>query len=715
MIVSTMPTSFPESEQSSSPELSDELTTALATGRWWAIMEVSHPISEEPEYGDLTSGEWWGTKEAGVPSCPTSLVFSDESVKTESPYSGFPDAARKTKEQWRPKSQVAHVPPRSQQGAPVPAHTNMRDHTSSLGFTDASDKAESPHLGLSDASLKTTEKWRKWRQKKLQGTSSPAKVRDLTSSPVFRDASEKPEPPYSGVSDAKLKTMDQQGKWRQKKPQVPPVAKKIQQGTPVSGGSEKAEWRDSAFSDPKLKATKLWWQQRSELSQKKTQDESVLARSPQRSPLPNGTPQGPPEPPQQQRGKLKVPEYLRQHLLKAASELAAPLPARAPRRAPAPTVSQHETSMPSKPLKREPLPGPKVQVLKIPEPPRQKLQQQKPQASCLQGAPVPEKTPLRKRPKIPDRLRQELLQLSARASSCQGEPVPDKVSERQNLKLSETLRPGLQKPNASSFQGAPVLDKTPVRQRLKIPDPLRQELLELSARASTLQGAPVPKKTPVRHRLKIPDPLRQELLELSARASRVKEPPMSKRDPERKRLKIPEPLRQELLELSARASPPQGTTMPKKTPERQRLKIPERLRKELLREKSQASSGQGALMPAKSPPEVPLPDRKPNASKVPVGTPEGPAVATRTKKRGKRRLAEDPGQHSQNAVHSSTLGPPMPFRTSAPMHSGTPQGALPNLGITRQQRQKRRDEWRQQLRQRRQQKASVIYVKPYCK
>jgi len=37
---------------------------ALAAGRWWAIMEVSRPISEEPEYGDLTSGLWWETVEA---------------------------------------------------------------------------------------------------------------------------------------------------------------------------------------------------------------------------------------------------------------------------------------------------------------------------------------------------------------------------------------------------------------------------------------------------------------------------------------------------------------------------------------------------------------------------------------------------------------------------------------------------------------------------
>ncbi|KAL0156985.1 hypothetical protein M9458_048231, partial [Cirrhinus mrigala] len=627
-----MPTSFPESEQSSSPELSDELTTALAISRWWAIMEVSHPISEEPEYGDLSSGEWWGKMEAGVTSCPTSLVFSDESLKTESPYSGFPDAARKTKEQRRQKSQVAHVPPRSQQGAPVPAHTDKRDHTSSLGFNDASDKAGSSHPGLSDATLKTTEQWRKWRQK-LQGTPSPAKGRDLTSSPVFSDALEKPEPPYSGFSDAKLKTMAQRGGRR---------SFKYHLNTCV--------WRDSAFSDSAMKATKLWWQQRGNSSQKKAQDESVPARSPKGSPLPNGTPQGPLEPTgSEQRGTLKVPKHLRQHLLKAASELAAPLPARSPQGAPVLTVSPQETPMPSKPLQREPLPAPKVQKLNIPKPPREQLQQQKPQASSCQGAPMPDKTPLRQRPKIPDRLRQELLELSARASSRQGAPVPDKISERQNLKTSETLRLGLQqqKPN-----------KTPVRQRLKIPDPLRQELVELSARASILQGAPVPKKTPVRQRSKIPDPLRQELLELSARAPRVKEPPVSK-----------------------------------KNPERQRLKIPERLKKELLWEKPQASSGQGALIPAKSPPEVPSPNRNPNAAPVPVGSPEEAAVATRDQKRGKRRLAEDLRQHWQNAPLPvcSTLGSPMPSRTSAPVPSGIPQGAFRNLGITRQQRQKWQD------------------------
>ncbi|RXN11067.1 neurofilament heavy polypeptide-like protein [Labeo rohita] len=61
MSMSTIPTSFLES-----------------------AAQVSSPISEEPEYGDLTSVQWWGTIEAGERSCPTSLGFSDESEKAES-------------------------------------------------------------------------------------------------------------------------------------------------------------------------------------------------------------------------------------------------------------------------------------------------------------------------------------------------------------------------------------------------------------------------------------------------------------------------------------------------------------------------------------------------------------------------------------------------------------------------------------------------------
>ncbi len=82
MSISTIPTSFHESAvQSSPPELSGELTAAFAAGWWLAIMEVSSPISEEPEYGDITSVQWWGTLEAGETSCPTSLVFSDELIR----------------------------------------------------------------------------------------------------------------------------------------------------------------------------------------------------------------------------------------------------------------------------------------------------------------------------------------------------------------------------------------------------------------------------------------------------------------------------------------------------------------------------------------------------------------------------------------------------------------------------------------------------------
>ncbi|XP_059402461.1 uncharacterized protein LOC132133591 [Carassius carassius] len=352
------PPSFSESTvQSSSPELSDELTAALAAGRWWAIMEVSSPISEEPEYGDLTSVQWQGTMEAGETLCPKSVVFRDECEKAESLHSGLQGATLKTKELWRKKkTQGAPVPPRSQHGSSVSANTKKSDHSSSLVLNYASKKAESPHSGFTDAALKTKELWR---QKKPQGA------------PVFAG---------SGFTNEILKTTkqgrQQQRKWTEMKPQVAP--------------------------EP--------------------------AGSPQRPPVTTGS---------QRRGKLMIPENLRQHLLKAASELESPVPARSPQGAPVPTVSPQNTPMCTKSLQREAMPAPEVPKPKIPEPLRQELLQQK-----------PNKTPGRQNLKIPQSPRQVLLQ---------------------------------QKPN-----------KTQEKQRLKIPEPLRQELLQLSARASSVQGAPVP-------------------------------------------------------------------------------------------------------------------------------------------------------------------------------------------------------------------------------
>ncbi|XP_016329500.1 neurofilament heavy polypeptide-like [Sinocyclocheilus anshuiensis] len=629
MTISTIPTSFPESAvQSSSSELSDELTTALAAGWWWAIMEVSSPISEEPEYGDLTSVQWWGTIKAGENPCPPSLVFSDESEKAESPHSGFSDATLNTKELWRQKNtQNAPMPPRSQKGAPVPVYAEKRDHTSSLVFNNASEKAESLHSDFSDATLKTTE---------------------------------------------------QQRKWRQKKPQGPPVL----------AGSEKAECGNS------LKTTK---QERQEWRRKKPQGAPVPAGSPQGHPVPTGF---------QQRGKLRIPEHLRQHLLRAANELGALVPDRSPQGAP----------VPKKSLQREPVPASKVQNLKIPEPLKQELQQQKPQASSEKGAPIPNKTPERHRFKIPEPLRQELLHLSNRTSSVKGELVPQKTQEK---KIPERLRQELLQvsPRASSEKGAPVPQKT---QEKKIPERLRQELLQVSPRASSEKGAPVPQKTQERQRLKIPERLRQELLQLSHRDSSVKGELVPQKTQEKQRLKIPERLRQELLQVSLRASSEKGAPVPIKAAERQRLKISEPLRKELLQQKPQASPAQGKPVSSKSPQEAPLPDRNPvhtgtsqgagvlASSPLPTGCLKEAAVPNRTMKAGKRRLAE----HLSMPV-SSTQGLPMPSRTSkvAPVYSGTLQGALvtrssprqeANPRITEQQKQKRREQWRQ----RRQQKVS---------
>ncbi|KAK9974415.1 hypothetical protein ABG768_022515 [Culter alburnus] len=98
---------------------SDELTMALAAGKWWAMVEIASPISEEPEYG----GMWGDLVEAQDTLCPTSLVFSDASEKAQrrSQHSGFSDATRKTTKRSRQKiAQGGPVPARSKRGASVP-------------------------------------------------------------------------------------------------------------------------------------------------------------------------------------------------------------------------------------------------------------------------------------------------------------------------------------------------------------------------------------------------------------------------------------------------------------------------------------------------------------------------------------------------------------------------------------------------------------------
>ncbi|XP_039513106.1 uncharacterized protein LOC120468635 [Pimephales promelas] len=125
MSFSTMPAIF------ENVELSEELTTALAAGRWWAIMEVSDPIPDDYQFDFSISEEWGETEEAGATSRPSSLVFSDASEKAHFQHSGFSDAKLKTTPEWRrkrtqgePFSSRSPVPDRSarsSEGAPVPA------------------------------------------------------------------------------------------------------------------------------------------------------------------------------------------------------------------------------------------------------------------------------------------------------------------------------------------------------------------------------------------------------------------------------------------------------------------------------------------------------------------------------------------------------------------------------------------------------------------
>jgi len=215
--------------QSSSTELSEELTSALAAGRWWAIMEVSDPIPDDYEYDFSVSEEWGQTKEAGATSSSSSLVLSE---KAHFLHSGISDETLKTIPEWRQKrTQGAHFSSRSRHEAPVPVR------------------------------------------------SSPVPVR---SSPVPVRSS--PEPVRSSPEPVRSSPV--------------PV-----RSSPVPVRSSPEPVRSSPVPS--------------------RSSEGPPARSPKEAPVPRGS---------QQRGKLRIPQHLTKHLIKASIET--PIPIQSPQRVP---------------------------------------------------------------------------------------------------------------------------------------------------------------------------------------------------------------------------------------------------------------------------------------------------------------------------------------------------------------------------------------------
>ncbi|ROI79310.1 hypothetical protein DPX16_7198 [Anabarilius grahami] len=284
MSVSSIPTMFPERPEQSSSKFSDELVTALAEGRWWAIMEVSDPISAENEYVDLISGQWGETVEAGGTSRPTSLLSgasekipkSDETLNT-------------TKKRKKQKS-------KNPKGAPVSETTEGRKLASFPVFCDGS---ESPQ-------------WRQKPQKAPDGStqgarvldrsqknSSGSKKGDLSSS---SGASQKPE----FISVASLNARDKRRQFRKKKQKAAPVPVESPQEPPVPDGSQQRGKlripdhlvRHLQKASSELGAPLPAGSHPAQETPKSLQGAPVV---------PNGAPK---------RQKLKIPEPLRRELLK---------------------------------------------------------------------------------------------------------------------------------------------------------------------------------------------------------------------------------------------------------------------------------------------------------------------------------------------------------------------------------------------------------------
>ncbi|XP_056102460.1 basic salivary proline-rich protein 1-like [Rhinichthys klamathensis goyatoka] len=373
--MASFPIGFTESaEQSLGPELSDELTMALAAGEWWAIMEVSSPISEEPEYCDFT----W-------PPRPISL---------------------KSTKQWsQNKTQGAPVPTRSQQESPVPVGSPQKAPAptgSPLG-PPVPKSQDWRNLNFSEPlKQERLHQQRKWREKKTE--EAPVAVEPPQKAPLPIASPLGPPVPQSqdwrnlNLSDPlKQERLHQQRKWRQKKTEEAPVAVEPPEKAPVPSGSplgppvpQSQDWRNLNFSEP-LKQEQLHQQRK--WRQKKTQEAPVALGSPQKTPVPSGSPLGPPVPQSQDWRNLNFPDPLKQEQLhqqrkwrqKKTEE--APVALGSPQKTPVPSGSPQGAPV-LKSLQRPSVPAPK--------PLRGELLQRRPQASSQanpQEAVVPSGAP----------------------------------------------------------------------------------------------------------------------------------------------------------------------------------------------------------------------------------------------------------------------------------------------------------------------------------
>ncbi|XP_056115503.1 snake venom metalloprotease inhibitor 02A10-like [Rhinichthys klamathensis goyatoka] len=383
--MASFPIGFTESaEQSLGPELSDELTMALAAGEWWAIMEVSSPISEEPEYCDFT----W-------PPRPISLKSMKQWSQNKTQGAPVPTRSQQESPVAVGSPQKAPVPTGSPLGPPVPKSQDWRN----LNFSEP----------LKQERLYQQ---RKWRQKKTP--EAPVAVEPPQKAPVPIGSPLGPPVPQSQdwrnlnfSEPLKQERLHQQRKWRQKKTQEAPVAVGSPQKAPVPTGSplgppvpQSQDWRNLNFSEP-LKQERLHQQRK--WRQKKTQEAPVAVEPPQKAPVPTGSPLGPPVPQSQDWRNLNFSEPLKQEQLhqqrkwRQKKTQEAPVAVGSPQKAPVPTGSPLGPPVPqsqdwrnlnfSEPLKQEQL----HQQRKW----RQKKTQEAPVAvEPPQKAPVPIGSPL---------------------------------------------------------------------------------------------------------------------------------------------------------------------------------------------------------------------------------------------------------------------------------------------------------------------------------
>ncbi|TRY71245.1 hypothetical protein DNTS_014990 [Danionella cerebrum] len=262
-------------------EISEELSQGLADGYWWAMVEMEYPIQDEPLYWYFTSGQWEKTIGDEEPSSTSS---SDTTIFSE----GSDFIHRSSSEHWNKRRQQSDRASqrRHQHFTPANGYSSERNHF----YRSLPQKSPVDHVN--------------WRERKTQGESISKPWQATPPTPKCR-----PEPMSAASYERETVHLPASTREQLHSPSkdVKPKSFKTLNGNAparerMSSATKEAVKSSSPLDGPACSTTLPYVV--SPVSQTPTE------------PSPSGK--------AGERRQLNIPNYLTNHLLRAAADLSKP-------------------------------------------------------------------------------------------------------------------------------------------------------------------------------------------------------------------------------------------------------------------------------------------------------------------------------------------------------------------------------------------------------